>query len=76
LTNNVYKVDLFTGQVLQKYDLSELKQKQKDYLNEIGDKNYYDWGNNVLNGIAHRKDTDTIIFTGKMWDLAFELKLN
>ena len=32
--------------------------------------------NAVLNGIAYDKQRDTFVITGKMWDLAFELKLD
>lgn len=35
----------------------------------------YDWGNNVLNGIAYKKDTNTFFFSGKMWDLVFEVQM-
>ena len=33
-------------------------------------------GNHVLNGIAYDWHRDTFIITGKMWDLAFEVKLD
>lgn len=37
---------------------------------------YYDKQNNVMNGIAYRKETDTFFFTGKNWDKITELSLN
>lgn len=56
--------------------MSQLKQKQKEYMSKnIQAGGFYDWNNNVLNGIAYNKASDTFFFTGKMWDLVFEIKL-
>jgi glutamine cyclotransferase len=43
-------------------------------MEDINDRGYYDWHNNVLNGIAYNKEKGTFLVTGKMWDLAFEVK--
>ena len=36
----------------------------------------YDWGNNVLNGVAYVAEDDTFLITGKMWDHIYKVKLD
>ena len=73
--NVIYMVSLETGKVAKKWDLTDLVNQQKDYISETGEEGY-DWGNNVLNGIAYKKETDTFLLTGKMWDFLFEVHLD
>lgn len=42
----------------------------------MNDNRSYDWGNNVLNGIAFNKETGTFLVTGKNWDFIFEVILH
>ena len=37
---------------------------------------FYDWWNNVPNGIAYDQSDDTFWITGKMWDFAFNVQLD
>ena len=37
---------------------------------------YYDWNNNVLNGIAYDARSNTFLLTGKMWNHVYRVKLN
>lgn len=41
-------------------------------------KHYSTWDqtNNVFNGIAYRKQDDTFLVTGKMWDHIYQVKLD
>ena len=36
---------------------------------------YYDYGNNVLNGIAYDSANDEFYITGKRWNFMFKLKI-
>jgi len=38
--------------------------------------NDFEERNNVLNGIAYRKETDTFLVTGKMWHNLTEIKFD
>lgn len=42
-------------------------------VDEIG--NYWDKTNNVMNGIAFNKVSNTFIITGKNWNYFFEVQL-
>jgi len=55
--------------------MKDLKKMQKEYMVSIKDNGYYDWHNNVLNGIAYNKERGTFFVTGKRWDLIFEVTL-
>lgn len=37
MKDDVYRVSLSDGKIIRKYDLSELKKKQKEYMSENGD---------------------------------------
>jgi glutamine cyclotransferase len=41
----------------------------------MGQAGSYDWGNNVLNGIAYNPWRRTFYITGKRWDFMFEMDL-
>ena len=71
--NYIYLIESTTGVVQQKWDLAELVKKNAEL---VGSNPSYDWGNNVLNGIAYDEETDTFVITGKDWDLMFFVKLN
>ena len=46
--------------------------EEEEYLDLLT----YDWGNNVLNGIAYDSRDDSFLVTGKMWHKAFKVKLD
>ena len=73
--DTIYMIDLRTGKAVHKWDMSELIQKQKEHIAEIGDKKY-DYLNNVLNGIAYYPKNDSFLISGKMWDFIYEIKLD
>ena len=50
-----------------------LSQLQSTELNHYLD---YDWGNNVLNGIAFDKSTNTFLVTGKEWEKIYRIELD
>jgi glutamine cyclotransferase len=70
---NVYQKDYIlvidpkTGVVLQKIDMSNLYPKSAHYEG-------FDDGNNVLNGIAYDKATNSIFVTGKKWPKLYQVK--
>ena len=58
----------YSGKVEMRYDFSELLQIEQTYNKEHGLQwSYYNKANNVLNGIAYHKPTDTFFITGKNW---------
>ncbi|MDB5286539.1 MAG: glutamine cyclotransferase [Mucilaginibacter sp.] len=70
---NVYQKDYIlvidpkTGVVLQKIDMSNLYPKSSHYAG-------FDDDNNVLNGIAYDKATNSIFVTGKKWPKLYQVK--
>ena len=67
-TDNIIKIDPSNGHVVGKMDFTGLLEKAgKPGAN-------YDVGN-VLNGIAYDSTKKTLLITGKMWPLIFEVKL-
>lgn len=75
MSNDVILFDL-SGQVVKRFDLSHLLKIEEQYLQDKGIQwNYYDKVNNVLNGIAYHRSTDSFFVTGKNWHFLFEIKL-
>jgi len=73
----IHMISLESGSVVAEWTLDDLYTQQEDYLTDNGlDADSYDWGDNVLNGIAYLRDRDTFFITGKNWDLLFEVELN
>lgn len=72
-TNNILKIDVNTG-FTESIDFSQLFKQQKEFIESTNEASY-DWGNNVLNGIAYNKEKQTFLVTGKMWDFAYEVKI-
>jgi len=35
---------------------------------------YFDTMNNIMNGIAYRKETNSYLISGKMWNYIFEVQ--
>ncbi|MBN1951427.1 MAG: glutaminyl-peptide cyclotransferase [Bacteroidales bacterium] len=60
----IIKIDIQTGAVLGRVDLSGLFPKN---LPEDGD--------HVLNGIAYNPDNDSFFVTGKYWPIAYEIRI-
>jgi len=72
-SNDVILFDL-SGKVEKRFDLAALLNIEMKYLEEHGIQwSYYDRANNVLNGIAYRKSTDTFFVTGKNWHYLYEV---
>jgi glutamine cyclotransferase len=65
MTNEVLKIDLATGEVVGKLDLSDLANEAKQ-KNPSAD---------VLNGIAYEKKSGLLLVTGKWWPYLFAIKL-
>ena len=67
-TDNIIKIDASNGHVVGKMDFTGLLEK----AGKPGPN--YDVGN-VLNGIAYDSTKKTLLITGKLWPLIFEVKL-
>lgn len=65
-TNSILKIDVATGQVIGRLDLSELERRAK-IKNPQAD---------VLNGIAYEPVTKKLYVTGKYWPEIYELQFN
>lgn len=61
-SNDIVSIDLGTGQVMGRLDLTDLVPPDLDNAS-------------VLNGIAYRPETDTFFVTGKLWPVSYELRL-
>ena len=66
MTNEVLKIDLSTGNVVGRLDLTELA-RQANQVNPSAD---------VLNGIAYEKKSGLLLVTGKWWPLLFAMRLD
>lgn len=66
MTNNILKIDVSTGKIVKKYDLTELYKIVKKEAN--------DYNIDVLNGIAHIKENYFLI-SGKQWPKIFCVEL-
>jgi glutaminyl-peptide cyclotransferase len=64
-TNEVVKINLSTGQVVGRLDLTELA-REANQKNPSAD---------VLNGIAYEKKSGLLLVTGKWWPFLFALRL-
>jgi glutamine cyclotransferase len=67
---------LRSGLALKTWNLEILMEDQRKFILEKGGEPKYDWGNAVLNGIAYKKETDSFILAGKLWDHIYEVKLD
>ncbi len=71
LSNDLLVLSL-DGLVLKRYDLSGLIKLEQDYNKKNSVHwNAYDVANNVLNGIAYHKSSDTFFVTGKNWHFIY-----
>lgn len=66
MTNEVLKIDLTSGEVVSKLDLSQLA-IEANQSNPSAD---------VLNGIAYEKKSGLMLVTGKWWPFLFALRLD
>jgi glutaminyl-peptide cyclotransferase len=76
LTSDIYKFSKTDGKLISIWNMKDLMDKQTTYVNSIGGGVWYDWGNNVLNGIAYSQSRGTFLLTGKRWDFVFEVTLS
>lgn len=77
-TNNVYLVNLKTGEYIYYWDFSSLKNDQLDKVKkgQISDENLKIWNyDSAMNGIAWLGGKDFLL-TGKMWSGAYKVSLN
>lgn len=72
--NVVIKINKDTAIIEKVYDFTKLHDIQMSHVKK--DNAAWDSSNNVLNGIAYRKATDTFLITGKEYNFIFEVKLD
>ncbi len=65
-TNDIVKINVNSGNVVKRLDLSSLYYDSKN-KNE---------GSLEMNGIAYNRKTKTFFVTGKMWPCVYEIKIN
>jgi glutaminyl-peptide cyclotransferase len=68
--NYVLKIDPSTGDVVAKYDFTEMVRNIEAQYPYLDVKNYA-----VLNGIAYEPNTKRFYITGKSWPLSFEVEM-
>ena len=73
--NVLYRVDVARGNVIKKYSMTELMNRQLKLVREFGIMGY-DRMNNVLNGIAYNKKRKSWFVTGKRWFQIYEIRLH
>lgn len=71
--NVVIKVNKDTGIIDKVYDFKKLYDMQMQFVRD--NRIQWDSSNNVMNGIAYRKSTNTFLITGKEYNFIFEVKL-
>lgn len=59
---------------MQKINLQSLQDAEMRLVHERNVYDY-DYGNNVLNGIAYDKANDVFYLTGKRWNMMFKVKI-
>ena len=75
LTDEIFKFRKDNGTLIKVWNVEELMAKQRDHVVKLGQGLSYDFGNNVLNGIAYNPVSKTFFLTGKRWDFMFEVQL-
>ena len=75
LTDEIFKFRKDNGTLIKVWNVEELMGKQRDHVVKLGQGLSYDFGNNVLNGIAYNPVSKTFFLTGKRWDFMFEVQL-
>lgn len=75
LQKYIVKIDIQTGKIVKKIDLTSLHNAEMKKVKEFH-QGYYDYMNNVLNGIAYDAAQDVFYLTGKRWDFMFKVKLH
>ena len=73
--NIIIKIDKSTGTVEKVWSFEELHKMQVEY-NQKNQVKHWDSMNNVMNGIAYRKSSNTFFVTGKNWNYIFEVQLS
>lgn len=75
--DTIVKIDALNGKIVKSLDLKNLRQAEHMY-NKANNKRMKNWdyGNNVLNGIAYDPSTAELFVTGKRWSLMFKIKIN
>jgi glutamine cyclotransferase len=66
MTNNIVKIDITTGEVLGKLDLTPIAEEA----------NYLYSNSQEMNGIAYDLESGSVFVVGKMWPKYFEIKFN
>jgi len=65
-TDFIVEIDKFTGEVISLIDASSLLTDEE--------RDNYEAGRQVLNGIAYNPETETFFVTGKEWDTMYEVQ--
>lgn len=65
-TNDIYKIDPATGDVVGRIDFSRLSNEVKSKFPGV----------DVLNGIAYEKKSKTLLVTGKLWPALYAIRLD
>eukprot|EP00347_Sterkiella_histriomuscorum_P004101 403361747 len=74
-TNQLYKIVKEDGRTVRVWDMQEIYDINRAYVESLGDGMKYDWGNNVMNGIAYNSKNGCFWITGKRWDHVYEVEL-
>lgn len=69
----IIKINKSTGLIEKVYDFKKLYDMQMSFVGQ--NKLSWDSSNNVMNGIAFRRSTNTFLITGKEYNFIFEVKL-
>ena len=74
--NVIVAIDPVSGVIQEGLDLKPLYDAEMRYVSDLmnGNTRNYDFGNNVLNGIAYDPVTKDWYVTGKRWNLLFKLQ--
>ncbi len=73
--NIIIKIDKKSGIIEKVWSMDDLYKMQIDH-NKANKVTHWDTMNNVMNGIAYRKSTNTFFITGKNWNFMFEVQLS
>jgi glutaminyl-peptide cyclotransferase len=77
--NTIVKIDPSTGYIVKTIDLEALTLAEYNFVfsspDTLTSKYGYDFGNNVINGIAYDFENDDMYVTGKRWNMMFKLKV-
>ena len=72
--DTVIQIDAENGKVVRSINMKSLKMSEQAYNNASNSRmDAWDYGNNVLNGIAVDQSSGDFFFYGKRWSLLFRV---